>query len=168
MAMDMRTLRRRDAQLLDWLRLLFREFNAQFFAGELPAYEIRIELLIAGLTIIKLRNGTYRQLPGSGNCLHGLCLPDEQLIFINSECSKMEDDAVREVLLHEMCHAAVYRSSPAPLRGHPHGQDFVAELSRLAALGEVWAAEHAEYYQTVAPDQQTKCPLDTWRLARRA
>lgn len=78
----------------------------------------------------------------------------------------MGDDVLREVLLHEMCHAEVYRTLPT-LRGDPHGQEFVTDLRRLVALGELWAGEHAEYYQTVPPDQQTKYPLDAWRRARR-
>jgi predicted SprT family Zn-dependent metalloprotease len=77
----------------------------------------------------------------------------------------MGDDGVREVLLHEMCHAAVYRNSRSSPRDDPHGQQFVTELRRLAAFGEVWADEQAEYYLTV---QQTNFPLDAWRLARSA
>jgi hypothetical protein len=168
MTTNIGTVRRSDAEQLNRLRALFQQFNAQFFGNLLPAYELRIELLIAGLTIIQLRNGKYYQIPGSGNCLHGLCLPDERLIFIDSACSKLEDAGVREVLLHEMCHAEVYRSSPSFLPGDPHGAQFVAELRRLSVLGEAWSGEHTEYYLSVPPDQQTKHPLDVWRLARRA
>lgn len=168
MRTNIQAVRRTDAELMSRLRTFFQQFNAQFFGSVLPPYELRIELLIAGLPIIQLRSGKYCQIPGSGACLHGLCLPEEQLIFINSECSKMGDDGVREVLLTRCCHAAVYRNSPSFPRDDPHGQQFVTELRRLAAFGEVWADEQAEYYLTVPPGQQTNFPLDAWRLARSA
>jgi SprT-like family len=167
MAMNNRTAPRSNAELLDWLRPLFQEFNTQFFGGELPTYEVRVELLINGKTIIRLRNGKYRQLPPLGNDLYGLCLAEDRLIFIDSRCSALEDEGVREVLLHEMCHAAVCRNAPAPRDGDPHGQGFIAELLRLAALGEAWAGEEAQYYRTVSPGQQSKVPLDAWRAARK-
>lgn len=165
--MNIRPVRRSNAELLDWLRPLFQEFNTQFFGGELPAYEVRVDLLIDGKIIIRLRNGKGRQLPPRGNDPYGLCLSEDLLIFIDSRCSSLEDDCVREVLLHEMCHAAVSRNAPAPPDGDPHGQEFIAELHKLAALGEAWAAEEAQYYRTVPPDQQSKVPLDAWRAARK-
>jgi hypothetical protein len=122
MVMNNRAVRRSNAELLDWLRLLFQKFNRQFFGGELPAYEVRVELLIDGKAIIRLRNGKYRQLPAVGNDLYGLCLPEELMILVDSRCSALEDEGVREVLLHEMCHAAVYRNAPTPPKGDPHGQ----------------------------------------------
>lgn len=168
MVMNNRAVRRNNAELLDWLRPLFQKFNRQFFAGELPAYEVRVQLLIEGKAIIRLRNGKYRQLPAVGNDLYGLCLAEELIILIDSRCSTLEDEGVREVLLHEMCHAAVCRNASAPPKGDPHGQEFVAELTRLAALGEAWAGEEAQYYRTVPPGQQAKVLLDTWRAARDA
>lgn len=165
--MNYRAVRRTNAGLSDWLRPRFQEFNRQFFGGELPAYEVRVELLIDGKTIIRLRSGKYRQLPPLGNDLSGLCLAEDQLIFIDSRCSALEDEGVREVLLHEMCHAAVCRNAPAPPDGDPHGQEFLAELRRLAALGEAWAGEEAQYYLTVPPGQQAKIPLEAWRAARK-
>ena len=134
----------------------------------MPAYEVRVELLIDGKAIIRLRNGKHRQLPTVGNDLYGLCLAEELMILIDSRCSALGDEGVREVLLHEMCHAAVCRNAPTPPKGDPHGQEFVAELSRLAALGEAWAGEEVQYYRTVPPGQQAKVPLDTWRAARSA
>ncbi len=165
--MNKRPVRRSNVELLDRLRSLFQEFNRQFFGGALPEYEVRVELLIDGKTIIKLRNEKYRQLPSLGNDLSGLCLAEEQLIFIDSRCSMLEDECVREVLLHEMCHAAAYRIAPAPPSSDPHGQEFVAELRRLSAFGEAWAGEEAQNYQTVPPGQQAKCPLDTLKQTAR-
>ena len=164
--MNNRTVRRSNAELLNWLRPAFQEFNRQFFGGELPAYEVRVEFLIDGKAIIQLGNGNYRQLPPLGNDLYGLCLTEDQLIFIDSRCSALEDEGVREVLLHEMCHAAVFRNAPGPSNSDPHGREFVAELLRLAALGEAWADEQAQYYRTVLTGQQAKVPLDSWRTAR--
>src|SRR2546425_97407 len=98
MVMNNRTVYRSNSELLDWLRPLFQEFNSQFFGGDLPAYEVRVELLIDGKAIIRLRNGKYRQLPPLGNDLYGLCLTEDQLmIFIDSRCSALEDEGVREV-----------------------------------------------------------------------
>jgi hypothetical protein len=167
MVMNNRAVRRSNAELLDWLRPLFQEFNTQFFGGDLPAYEVRVELLIDGKTIIRLRNGKHRQLPPLGNDLYGLCLAEDQLIFIDSRCSALDDEGVREILLHEMCHAALGRNAPAPPDCDPHGQVFIAELLRLAALGEAWAGEEAQYYRTVPRGERAKVPLDAWRAARK-
>jgi hypothetical protein len=162
--MNKRAVRRTNAELLEWLQPLFQEFNRRFFDGMLPAYEVRVDLLIDGKTIIRLPSGGHWQLPNFGNDLHGLCLANEHLIIIDSRCSSLEDEWTREVLLHEMCHAAVHRTAPAVAGGDSHGQEFVAELRRLAALGEAWAGQEEMYYRTVPPDHQAKCPLDTWRL----
>jgi len=154
---------------LDLLRFLFPQFNRQFFGGELPDYEIRVEPLIGRtIIIIKLRNGKYRPQRLGANDLYGSCIAEEQLIFIGSQCAALEDEFIREVLLHEMCHAAVSRNAPKPSNGNPHGPEFVAELRRLAALGEAWAGEEAQYYQTVPLDHQAVLPLDAWRTARNA
>ena len=118
MVMNNRVVRRSNAELLDWLRPLFQKFNRQFFGGELPAYEVRVELLIDGKAIIRLRNGKYRQLPAVGNDLYGLCLAEELMILIDCRCSELEDKGVREVLLHEMCH----RSSMSECTNGPQGR----------------------------------------------
>lgn len=130
--MNKRTVRRSNAELLDWLGPLFQEFNRQFFDGELPAYEVRVEALIPGLTIIQRCDGSHHQLPPLGNELRGLCLAQDQLIFVDSRCAALEDECVREVMLHKMWHASVCRNAPALPKGGPHGQEFIAELRRLA------------------------------------
>jgi SprT-like family len=165
--MNKRRVRRSNAELLDWLRPRLQQFNRQLFGGELPAYEVRVELLIPRLTIISRRDGSHQQLPPLGNELHGMCLTEDQLIFIDSRCAALEDECVRKVLLHEMCHAAVCRNAPAPIEGDPHGKEFVAELRRLAAVGEAWASEEAEYYETVPLRQRVEVTLDAWRAARK-
>jgi SprT-like family len=163
--MNTRAVRRSNAELQDLLRSLFLEFNKRFFGGTLPEYEVRVILLIAGKTIITLRNGKNRPLP-NGNDLYGICLGEEQQILIDSRCTWLQEECVREVLLHEMCHAAVYRISPTSPGADPHGQDFVGELRRLAALGEVWANDQVRYYQTVPLARQAQYPIDAWRAAR--
>jgi hypothetical protein len=124
----------------------------------LPHYEVRVDALIPGLLIIKRRDGSHIQLPPLGNELHGLCMAEDQLIFIHSGCAALEDECVREVLLHEMCHAAVSRSTGAGPNGNQHGKEFIAELRRLAAVGEAWAGDEAEYYETVPLVQQAEIP----------
>lgn len=166
MAMKTRAVRRSNAELLNWLRPLFPEFNRQFFGEELPAYEIRVDLLMAGKTMILLRNGKLLLVP-PGSDLHGLCMAGDELkIFVESRCAMLEDECVREVLLHEMCHASVSRNAPALAKGDPHGKEFIAELRRLAAVGVAWASEEAEYYETVPLSEQAEVTLDDWRAQR--
>ena len=59
----------------------------------------------------------------------------------------------RRALLHEMAHAAVYFSGE---EAKEHGLRFIAELERLAALGEAWAADEAmRYRHDLAREQDT-------------
>ena len=64
---------------------------------------------------------------------------------------------LRRTLIHEMCH-----------HGCPgHGKTFIAELDRLATLGEEWAAEEAEEYRKKAISwndlmRETKQSLEEW------
>jgi hypothetical protein len=52
----------------------------------------------------------------------------------------------RRVLLHEMVHFAVYLGGGRERGDTAHAAPFLAELERLAALGESWAAEQAARY----------------------
>src|SRR5262249_5712918 len=55
----------------------------------------------------------------------------------------MDAEETRGTLLHEMCHS-----------GTPgHGQRFQRKLSRLASMGEAWAAEEVEQYREAIRDQ---------------
>jgi hypothetical protein len=159
-----RAARRTNAQLLEWLRPLFQQFNSHFFSNRLPEYEVRVEALIAGKTLILFRDGKYHRLP-EGNDLHGLCLAEEQRIYIDSRCSELNDEFVREVLLHEMCHASIWQNASG-VPSDSHGPEFIAELRRLVAVGEAWAIDQAEYYGTIPPSEQAELPLDVWRAHR--
>lgn len=132
-------------EFLGWLRSSFRELNEQFFVGQLIQYEIHIQNLNEK-TIIRLPNGQYR--PPLPKGLEGLCLADYRLIFIHSKCEQQDREQVREVLLHEMCHAAVFQALPPGGQKdiEPHGKEFIAELRRIAALGEEWADRQARDY----------------------
>jgi hypothetical protein len=152
-------------ELRDRLRLWFGEFNAQFFSGKLPEHEIRVEWLGGTPIIVTLRSGRVRPYTPHGS-YYGLHIAEENLIYVGSQCATMKDAFIREVLLHEMCHAEVYRNALSPLLGDPHGSEFIAELHRLIALGESWAIDEAEYYQTVPIGLQGNFPLDAWRAAR--
>ena|SRR5271163_979430 len=95
--MKTRAVRRTNAELLNWLRLLFHKFNRQFFGEKLPVYEIRVELLMAGKTMVRLRNGKILLMP-RGNDFHGVCLAGDELkILIDSRCATLEDECVREI-----------------------------------------------------------------------
>jgi hypothetical protein len=61
--------------------------------------------------------------------------------------SPLGPDVERSILLHEMAHLAVWRAGRDTREHGGHGAAFVAELERLAALGEAWAAEEAERYR---------------------
>jgi len=54
------------------------------------------------------------------------------------------DSHERQVLLHEMIHCYL---SFIGVRAPGHGAHFVAELERLASLGEGWAAREADRYR---------------------
>ena len=58
--------------------------------------------------------------------------------------SPQAPDAERRVMLHEMIHCGLWF---AGFTNERHGPRFVAELERLAAQGETWAAEKAEFYR---------------------
>jgi SprT-like family len=153
-------------ELRDRVRRWFGEFDAQFFGGKLPEHEIRVERLTIGQTIyVKLRNGKYRPLRLDRN-YGGLHIAEENLIYMGSQHATEKDTFIREILLHEMCHAEVCRKTSAPLSGDRHGPAFVAELDRLAVIGESWAIEQSEYFRTVPARQQDNFPLDAWRSAR--
>jgi predicted SprT family Zn-dependent metalloprotease len=137
-------------EFLDRLRSLFRELNDQFFGAQLPD-----EICVHNLnekTIIRLPNGQYQApLPKS---FEGLYLDEHKLILIHPRCEGLDHERVREILLHEMCHAAVCQALPSSARNevHPHGREFIAELRRLAALGEQWADIQARYYSNALRD----------------
>jgi SprT-like family len=57
--------------------------------------------------------------------------------------SPLGAEGERRVLLHEMIHCAIYFDG---FKGERHGPRFVAEIERLAALGETWAAGEATRY----------------------
>ena len=53
-----------------------------------------------------------------------------------------DDAAERQVLLHEMVHCSLHF---AGFVDEHHGPHFIAELERLASLGEAWALEEAAW-----------------------
>lgn len=129
-------------EFLDWLRRLFRELNEQFFSGGLPEHQICVDIINRGY-IVALPVGKPIQLPWHGSDLYGWCVPDRRVIIIHSAILA-DKKLARQTLLHEMCHAKVYQiAGPTSRNADPHGADFIAELRRLAVLGEKWADEQA-------------------------
>lgn len=125
-------------EFTDWLRGLFRELNEQFFDGGLPEYQICVDIINRGY-IVRLPVGKPIQVPWHGSHLYGWCVADRRVIFIHS-ATLADKKLARETLLHEMCHAKVYHvAEPTFRNADPHGREFIAELCRLAALGEQWA-----------------------------
>jgi hypothetical protein len=86
-----------------------------------------------------------RRLPGGVN---GCCDRTRRIITIDR---RLDDDRARTVLLHEMCH----------IRTANHGTRFLAELTRLVAHGEAWAAEERATYA-----DPTRAIKVTWRAAK--
>jgi hypothetical protein len=100
--------------------------NLTHFGGTLPAYECRRwgPRIKYGCVV------NYRKL--------GYCWPPGRVIRV---MGMLPDDQERQVLLHEMCHAAT--------PGDGHGPRWLAEMRRLAAEhGEAWAADAAQQYES--------------------
>jgi len=111
-----RFVRLHDFDHLDAVPLLsiFNVLNATFFRGRLPYRVI------------------YGRPPGDARAASGYCDPGARTIYVNP--SPPTPDAVRRILLHEMCH----------IGSIGHGKRFQAKLRGLGAMGEAWAVEEAE------------------------
>lgn len=92
----------------------FEALNRAYFDGELPKYEVVFS--------------DYLENYGKG----GRCRPGERRIELRSGLANAPDE-LRRVLLHEMCHHFSVM----------HDSVFAAQLERLDARGEAWAAEEA-------------------------
>ncbi len=102
------------------LQTLFDEFNRRYWKGRLPRYLVRRQS--------KIKDG---DLEGLGVCNH-----QKKRIVIKSS---LEEDVLREVLLHEMVHVR--------FPDEDHGPKFTRELRRLAARGERGLLRHAEGWE---------------------
>lgn len=135
------------------LREVYDELNAQFFGGRLP-HPLR-ELVIGGpvetrgilVRRVGARDGMrglrFRAGQKQGHCSGIFCPPGRFWPAAIRVLSPLGGEYERRVLLHEMSHAAVWF---AGFRQEAHGPRFVAELTRLADLGEAWALEAAGRY----------------------
>lgn len=98
---------------------MFDDFNLEFFNGRLPTYTVRRAAHLGRL-----------------HMADGLCDPIQRQIHVQSG---LRPSVERQVLLHEMCHAAI--------PGHAgHGAPFREQLRRLARKGELWALEEVKAY----------------------
>ncbi len=134
---------------------LYDELNRLHWRGRLPAYRIRRAPLKAQV---------------------GYCDDRKRLIVLRSDLS---GSALRQVLLHEMCHIG----DPSPQR---HGPRFRRKLERLIRRGEaVVQSDLAEYDGALTPKSAKAIslrasifsdldglaalnPRTQWRVARRA
>ncbi len=134
---------------------LFAALNRLHWRGRLPAYRVRRARLKAQL---------------------GYCDDRKRLIVLRSD---LTGRALRQVLLHEMCHIG----DPSPQR---HGPRFRRKLERLTRRGEaVVQSDLAEYEGALTPPSATAIslrasifsdldalaalnPRTQWRVARRA
>jgi hypothetical protein len=123
------------------LAALYAELNRTFFAGRLPRVRVRRVRDWRESGRSRPRNSRARltayvealaREPLGTTWFRG-AEPVE--ILVESSSSGLE----RETLLHEMIHVAL---GPA----EAHGRRFVAELRRLAGLGESWASRAADLY----------------------
>jgi hypothetical protein len=137
------------------LRDLYADFNAQFWDGRLPHAQRVLTFggdpFKRGISVRRVgidpTRGTTRGLrcKGAHGFVSGIfraptgAWPAEIRVL-----SPLGVTYGRITLLHEMAHAAVWFARGSDER---HGPSFVAELERLAALGETWATEQAERYR---------------------
>lgn len=141
------------------LARLYDELNATFWDGSLPA---AIEPRRIGLTAarhVRLRRVGFslRMRYGLGGqpLAHGVCLglfvpPGLYVPAVIRLLSPLSADLERQVLLHEMCHWAVYVAGHHDEVGH--GPQFLAELERLGGRGETWVTEQIARYHADPED----------------
>jgi hypothetical protein len=95
---------------------LFSDFNERFFSGRLPTYSV--EVMPSGWEVDTETIGEHDGF---------------SLTVRLSESLLADDEALREVLIHEMAHAAVFEISGAGEAAH--GTAFLTELLRLLRAG---------------------------------
>jgi hypothetical protein len=142
------------------LRELYDELNAKFWNGALPG-PLR-ELTFYGngtaprdrgvwLRRVGARwDGSVHGLRSNGKRGHALGVFRPAGGFRPNQIhvlSPLGAEGERAVLAHEMCHFVVWRAGHDSRDHGGHGAPFIAELERLAAMGESWAAEEAERYR---------------------
>jgi hypothetical protein len=140
------------------LRVLYDELNRAFWDGALPAplsglvfYGDGRALRDRGVLLrrVRLRWGVSG-LRASGKRGHALGVFVPAAEFSPSSIrvlSPIGTEGERRVLLHEMAHLAVWRAGHDSREHDGHGALFIAELERLAAMGQTWATDEAERYR---------------------
>src|SRR5260221_2007828 len=108
---------------VDRLQLLFAELNIQLFGSRLPEYQICRGKLSAG-QIVRLPGGKYIKVPWHGPDFYGLCVAERRVILVHCDASS-DARQMREILGHEMCHAATYQAAPKPRYANSHGREFI-------------------------------------------
>jgi hypothetical protein len=142
------------------LRELYDEANARFWNGALPAplralifYGDRTPPRERGVMLRRVGcrwDGSVSGLRANGKRCGAVGTFSRAAGFAPSfirTLSPLGDEMERRVLLHEMAHFAAWRAGDDAREHGGHAAAFIAELERLASLGEVWATEEAERYR---------------------
>jgi hypothetical protein len=143
------------------LRDLYEGFNVQFWDGRLPHAQRVLTVggdpFMRGISLRRVGVGPFGshglRCKGARGFVTGLFRPPGAHWPAEIRILSSLGDRERRVLLHEMSHAAAW------FGGFPdekHGPRFVAELERLATLGETWAAEDAARYRAEAARAERK------------
>jgi hypothetical protein len=132
---------------------MLAELDQKFFAGQFAAEGGWRVWVVDWLTIIR----TYANLYDGAR--HRSIVSDRMMDRAAAQCRSVDQliwlsERKKALLAHEMCHAEVSRNEPKAnaIRlgyyelGYEHDGRFIAELTRLAAAGEQWAAYEAARY----------------------
>lgn len=127
---------------------LYDEMNARYFDGRLPptrrAGLYGGDLRAVVVRRVGLRNGMRGLRAGDRRACDGVFTPPAPPFHpARINVLALGEEGERRTLLHEMIHCGIYFGG---VKGERHGPRFVAELRRLASLGETWAAGEADRY----------------------
>ena len=109
---------------VEHMKKWFDEFNARFFANELPPIELRVGW--AGKHILGCFHDPTKHFPNG-------FYPEKCCITLNNWFFDSEDEW-RDTMVHEMVHYYVYMKYGKTVQGH--GKEFKAEAKRINEMSE--------------------------------
>jgi hypothetical protein len=146
------------------LAALYTQLNEHFWEGQLPpptppgvyGGDTRRGVVVRRVGIRRRLAALYgtrglrvRGIPADAFCYGRFSAPSRFYPARIQVVSPLSQDDERQALLHEMVHCRLFF---AGFTTEPHGARFVAELERLAAMGEAWALEQAADYRARGPE----------------